>query len=108
MTARLYFWQRLTAALMAPLVIIHLAVMVYAINDGLSAGEILGRTRGSIIWGLFYASFVLAAAIHAAIGVRTIIGEWLHISGPPRDWLATGFAALLVVLGLRAVYAVVI
>ena len=45
---RLYMLQRITALLMAPLVLGHLAVMIYAIQGGLSAAEILGRTQGSL------------------------------------------------------------
>ena len=107
MNARLYLWQRGTAALMAPLVIVHLVVIFYATRQGLSAQDILGRTRGSIVWGLFYTSFVFAAAIHAAIGLRNILVEW----GPMRSRSAGTFALLigilLVALGLRAVYAMV-
>ena len=43
---RLYMAQRITALIMAPLVIGHIAVMIYAVQGGLSAGEILGRTQG--------------------------------------------------------------
>ena len=107
MNARAYFWQRLTALVMAPLVFVHLGVMVYAINDGLTAAEIMGRTRGSVLWAAFYGAFVLAAAGHAAIGVRTVLGEWVGMRGAARDWAATGLGILLAVLGLRAVYAVV-
>ena len=39
---RLYMAQRITALIMAPLVIGHIAVMIYAVQGGLSAGEILG------------------------------------------------------------------
>ncbi len=48
---RLYLAQRTTAAIMAPLVLLHLGVMIYAIQGGLSADEILERTRGSLFWG---------------------------------------------------------
>ena len=61
---RLYMLQRLSALIMAPLTLGHLAVMIYAIRGGLSAGEILGRTQGSIGWALFYGVFVLAVSIH--------------------------------------------
>jgi hypothetical protein len=52
---RLYMAQRLSALIMAPLVIGHLAVMIYAVQGGLSAGEILGRTQGqpvldAVLW----------------------------------------------------------
>ncbi len=62
---RLYMAQRITALLMAPLVLGHLAVMIYAVQGGLSAAEILGSTQGSILWFLFYGTFVVAVAIHA-------------------------------------------
>ena len=51
---RLWFLQRLTALVLAPLVIGHLAMIVYAVRGGLSAAEILGRTQGSLGWALFY------------------------------------------------------
>jgi fumarate reductase subunit D len=70
MSLRLYIWQRLTAALMAPLVLVHVAVIFYASRKGLTAADILGRTRGSIMWASFYGAFVAAAAIHASIGLR--------------------------------------
>ncbi len=107
MNARAYFWQRLTALVMAPLVLVHLGVMVYAIHDGLTAAEILGRTRGSVMWAAFYGAFVLAAAGHSAIGLRTVLGEWVGMRGAARSWTALGFGIVLAVLGLRAVYAVV-
>ena len=34
-------------------------------RGGLSAAEILERTRGSVGWAAFYALFVLAVAVHA-------------------------------------------
>ena len=46
-SARLYILQRATALIMAPLVIGHIAVMIYAVQTGLSAAEILSRTQGS-------------------------------------------------------------
>ena len=54
MSLRLYIWQRLTAALMAPLVLVHVAVIFYARRKGLSAADILARTRGSLMWASFY------------------------------------------------------
>ena len=51
MNVRLYVWQRATAALLVPLVAVHLAVIFYATRQGLSAADILARTRGSIAWG---------------------------------------------------------
>ena len=79
MNVRVYIWQRATAALLAPMVFIHLAVILYVARKGLSEPEILSRTRDSLVWALFYASFVVAAAIHAAIGIRNVLSEWSPI-----------------------------
>lgn len=103
---RLYLLQRLTALIMAPLVVGHLVVMIYAIQGGLSADEILGRTQGSIFWTLFYGLFVLAVSIHGAIGIRVIAYEWLRIRG----WMLSGLGwlwfVILLALGMQAVWAV--
>jgi fumarate reductase subunit C len=108
MNLRLYILQRATAIIMAPLVLAHLFVIFYATNRGLSAADILDRTRGSVWWGAFYALFVLTAATHGAIGVRVIAAEWAGMRGRPLDMLMWGFGAMLVVLGLCAVAAVVL
>ena len=44
MNVRLYVWQRATAAVMVPLIAVHLAVIFYATRNGLTAVDILGRT----------------------------------------------------------------
>ena len=106
LSLRLYMLQRITALLMAPLVIGHLAVMIYAVQGGLSVEEILGRTRGSIAWFLFYGTFVIAVAIHGAIGMRAILREWLKISGLALEGLMWVIGLGLFVLGARAVWAV--
>ena len=105
---RLYVWQRMTAALMVPLIVVHLIVIIYATNRGLSAAEILGRTRGSVVWGLYYGTFVVAASIHGAIGVRGVAREWLGWRDKALDRLMWIFGAILLILGLRAVAAVVL
>lgn len=103
---RLYLLQRLSALVMIPLVFGHLALMIYAIQDGLTAEEILGRTRGSAAWALFYGTFVIAAAMHGAIGLRVILHEWTGLSG--RNLSLAGWAtfSILIAMGLRAVFAV--
>ena len=106
MNLSLYLWQRGTAALMAPMVLVHLAVIYYATRHGLSAAEIHGRLRGSVGWGIFYALFVIAASIHAGIGVRNVIAEWSPLSARAAGIAALVFAVLLCGLGLRAVVAV--
>jgi fumarate reductase subunit C len=107
-TVRLYVWQRLTAVLMVPLIAVHLIVIIYATNRGLSAAEILGRTRGSVTWGLFYTLFVVAASVHGAIGVRGVAREWLGWREAALNRLMWMFGVALLLLGLRAVFAVVI
>jgi fumarate reductase subunit C len=108
MNMRLYVWQRLTAALMAPLVLVHVAVIFYATRKGMSAADILGRTRGSVAWALFYGTFVAAVAIHAAIGVRNVLIEWSSLAERGAGMLAAMLGAFLLTLGLRAVAAVVL
>ena len=106
--ARLWLWQRATAALLAFFVLVHLATIIYAVRGGLSAADILGRTRGSVAWAIFYAAFVLAAAVHGGIGLRTVAIEWLRLGGRAAGALACVIALALVAMGLRAVAAVVI
>ncbi|MGE5512148.1 MAG: succinate dehydrogenase [Bacteroidota bacterium] len=108
MNVRLYLLQRATAALMLPLVIGHLLLIFYATRNGLTAAEILGRTRGSVGWGLYYGLFVLAASVHAAIGVRSVVIEWGGLKRQPANIVMLSFGALLLLLGLRAVFAVVL
>ncbi|WP_193185858.1 succinate dehydrogenase [Nisaea sediminum] len=104
--ARLYLLQRASAMLLAPLVLVHLGLILYAIEGGLSAGEILGRTKGSLFWAGFYGLFVLAAALHAPIGLRNVLREWTGWKGRSLDLATSAFALLLLGLGLRAVWAV--
>ena len=93
--------------LLAPLVIVHLGLVLYAVRGGLTAGEILGRTQGSIGWALFYGLFVLAVSLHAPIGVRNVLKEWTRWRGQSLDLAMLALAAALMALGLRAVWAVV-
>jgi fumarate reductase subunit C len=106
MNLSLYLWQRGTAALMAPMVLVHLAVIFYATRHGVTAADILGRVRGSVGWGSFYALFVIAASIHAGIGIRNVLAEWSPLGERAAGITALVFAILLCALGLRAVVAV--
>jgi len=105
--AGLWLAQRVTAAILAVCVVVHLLTIIYAVRGGLTAAEILGRTRGSVMWGSFYTVFVLAAAIHGAIGLRTIAAEWLGLRGEAAELAMTVIALVLTLTGLRAVVAVV-
>jgi fumarate reductase subunit C len=86
--------------------VVHLATVIYAVRGGLTAAEILERTRGNAAWFAFYSLFVLAVAVHAPIGLRAVLNEWLGWRGPARDWSLIALSAALVWMGLRAVLAV--
>lgn len=103
---RLYMLQRLSALFMAPFVLVHIAVMIYAIQGGLSAGEILSRTQGSIFWFLFYASFVVAVSVHASIGLRVLAHEMLGLKGFLLGAFTWGTCLVFLFMGARAVSAV--
>lgn len=106
LTLPLYMAQRLTAMMMGPLVLGHLAVMIYAIQGGLSSAEILGRTQGSIGWFLFYGTFVLAVSIHAAIGLRVVVHESFGLRGIGLTLFTWISGLALLALGAQAVIAV--
>lgn len=104
--AALWVAQRASAAVLAVCVAVHLFTIIYAVRGGLSAAEILERTRGNAGWFAFYSLFVLAVTVHVPIGLRAICSEWLRWSGRSRDLALLAFAALLAWLGMGAVVAV--
>ena len=103
---RLYMLQRLSALVMVPFVLVHIAVMIYAVQDGLSADEILSRTQGSMFWFLFYGLFVIAVSVHGAIGLRVVAHEMLGLKDRVLTALTWGVGAVFLLLGGRAVVAV--
>ena len=98
----LWIAQRVTAILLALGVTVHLVTIIVAVRGGLSAAEILGRTRGHEGWLVFYSLFALAAGLHGAIGLRNIAAESFGWRGRGYDlaWLAAGL--LTAILGIRA------
>ena len=102
----LWVAQRVTAVVLAFCVLVHLATIIYAVRGGLTAAEILGRTRGSLAWAAFYVIFVLAVAVHGAIGLRAVAAEWLGFRGKAAELVMTVLAFVLASMGLRAVVAV--
>ncbi len=108
MNVRLYVWQRAAAALMVPLVLIHLAVIFYATRQQMTAADILSRTHGSIVWASYYALFVAAVSIHASIGVRNVLAEWTPLAKRRAGQIAIVFGVLLVLLGAHAIFALVV
>jgi fumarate reductase subunit C len=91
---------------LAVCVTVHLVTIVYAVRGGLTAAEIFARTRGSVGWLAFYTVFVLAVAVHAPIGLRPVLTEWLGWRGRSRDAFVCAFAAVLAWMGMRAVLTV--
>jgi fumarate reductase subunit C len=104
--AALWVAQRVTAVLLAGFVLVHLATMIYAVRAGLTAQAMLERTHSSAAWPAFYALFVLAAALHGAIGLRTVAAEWLGWRGRGANAAVAAIGLALALLGLRAVWAV--
>ena len=104
--AKRWYWQRISAMVLALCVLVHLGVLVYAVRGGLSAVAILGRTQGNWAFGAFYAVFAIACAVHVPVGLANIAREWWGLREDAALWLSRGFGALLLVTGLRAVWAV--
>jgi fumarate reductase subunit C len=105
--ALLWYWQRVSAMVLALCVVVHLGGIVYAVRGGLTAAEILGRTRGNWAVGAFYAVFVVACAIHAPIGVANIVAETTGGRGSSPRVIGSVLALAILATGLRAVYGLV-
>ena len=101
----LFIAQRASAAVLAPLVLVHLATMIIVARGGLSAAEILSRTQDNPWWTAFYGLFVAAAAVHGSIGLRTIVGEMTPWKGAGASVAAGAFGLAVLALGIRAVAA---
>lgn len=103
-----FLWtaQRLSAAVLGLCVLVHLGTMIYAVRGGLTAAEILERTRGSALWLAFYSIFVLAIVVHVPIGLRAVLGEWFRWRGPSREAALLFLGMFLAYAGMRAVLGV--
>jgi fumarate reductase subunit C len=106
--AKLWYWQRLSAMVLAVCVVIHLGMIVYASRGGLTAAEILARTRASAPFAAFYSVFVLACAVHVPIGLKAIAVEWLGWREDNASIATVIIALIVLAMGLRAVYAVIV
>lgn len=104
--AKLWYAQRISAMLLAVCVLVHLVTILYALRGGLSAAEILARTRGNTAFALFYVIFVLSVVVHAPLGLVRIAEEWLQWRGRSLQVTVALIAALLAIIGLRAVWGV--
>lgn len=89
-------------------VVVHLVGMTLAVRGGLSAAEIVSRTQGSVAWALFYGVFVLACALHVPAGLMNIASEWWRWPARRALWLGRVAGLVILIAGLRAVYAVVV
>ena len=105
--AKRWYWQRVSAMVLALCVLVHLVTIVYAVRSGLSGEALLARTRGNIAFAVFYAVFVLACAVHVPIGLARIAEEWLGVGDRAASTAANVLALLLVAMGMTAVYAMV-
>jgi succinate dehydrogenase subunit C len=105
--ARLWYWQRVSAMVLAICVVVHIATIVYAVRGGLTAAEILARTRGSFAFAAFYVVFLGACAVHVPIGLAAILEEWFRLPRGAARVVAGAFAALMLGFGVAAIEGVV-
>ncbi len=101
--AKLWIWQRLSAAVLGICVIVHLAVIVYAVQGGLTADEIINRVSGNLAWFAFYAVFVIAVAVHAPIGIRAILNEMTPLRPGAVHAVMATFCLIILAMGFRAI-----
>ena len=85
-------------------VIVHLFGIILAVQYGLTSADIINRVGGHFGWFTFYSTFVLAAAIHAPIGLRTVLVEMTTFSKPVSNLSSIVFRFTLLILGLRATW----
>lgn len=98
--------QRVTGAILALLLLIHLVTIIYAVQDGLSVSEIVERVRGNMIWIVFYGIFIIAAVVHSMIGLRNILAEMSNLNRRLIDVTVTLYAIATLVLGFEALNAI--
>lgn len=100
----LWLAQRLSAFVLAACVVVHLAGIIAAVQGGLTAAEIIDRVGGNGAWAVFYGVFVVAAAVHGPIGLRTILGEMTPFRGFWINAIVLLFALAMLVMGFSAVF----
>jgi fumarate reductase subunit C len=102
-----WWLQRLSAMVLTLCVAIHLATMIWVVHGGLRAADVIARLTGNLAWSLFYAIFVIAAAVHVPVGLRRIADEWLNWRGAWASRASVLIGIALTLAGLRAVYALI-
>lgn len=104
---KLWLAHRLTGMALGLFVIIHLVTILVVIKGGLSAAEVMERTSSNFIVAIFYGLFVIAAAVHSAIGLRTVAYEVLNWKRSTLNVMALIFFAFLCVVGIAAIIGLV-
>ncbi len=99
--------QRVSGAVLAVLMIVHLAAIIYAVQDGLSVAEITGRLQASPLWQLMYGVLFVAAITHASIGIRNVIAEIRFIPDTVRAITVCAYAIGTAMLGIWAMTSLV-
>ena len=99
----LWLAQRISAVVLAFMIVTHLGTVIYAVRGGFTAAEIIARVGGSMGWAIFYGVFVTAVVVHAPIGLRAILGEMTALSQRRVDLLCFIAAVLIGYLGYRVV-----
>ncbi|MFT5720133.1 MAG: fumarate reductase subunit C [Motiliproteus sp.] len=105
---KLWLIHRLSAMVLGLFVVIHLVTMIVVIQGGLSSEEIMTRTQGSYLIGSFYLAFIIAAALHGSIGLRTVAQEVIGWKGTSLNVAAAGFCVLLCIIGFSAIKGLVL
>ena len=105
--AQAWMWvaQRASALVLALAVIVHLGTIITAVQGGLSAAEIVARLQGHAGWLMFYLVFVIAAAVHAPLGLRNVLREWTQLESRTVLIASAILAIVLLILGGRAAFA---
>ena len=81
----------------------HLILIIIAVQGGLSAGEIISRVSGNVAWLMFYSVFVIAVAVHAPIGVRTILNEMTGLKTSQTYLVMAVLCLVILSMGFRTV-----
>lgn len=102
-----WWLQRFSAMVLTVCVTVHLVTMIWVVHGGLRAADVIARLHGNLVWGAFYALFVIAAATHVPVGLRRIADEWLNWRGAWAMRVSMAIGVVLALAGLRAVYALI-
>lgn len=101
---KIWLLQRLSAVILAICSITHLIIIINAVKGGLTAAEIIDRVGASTEWFIFYSTFIIAASIHAPIGIRTVLRESTNASNIKITVIIYSFGLLLVGLGMWSIW----